>query len=166
MKAHTGFDNLTAVLLGAFAKLRKATISFVLSVRLSAWNSSAPTGRNFMTYVWALFRKPVEKIQISLKSDKNNWYFTADVSTFMTVSRWILLRVRNISDKTCTEYENTRSSYSVPPPPENGAVYAIMINVVEPERPQLTIRRMCFAWWVRLHARTQKYIIVLICLPR
>ena len=30
--------------LGAFAKLRKATIRFVMSGRLSAWNSSAPTG--------------------------------------------------------------------------------------------------------------------------
>jgi len=37
--------------LGAFAKLRKATISFViLSVRLSAWNNSAPTGRIFMKF--------------------------------------------------------------------------------------------------------------------
>jgi hypothetical protein len=29
-------------LLGVFAKLRKATTSFVMSVRLSAWNDSAP----------------------------------------------------------------------------------------------------------------------------
>ena len=39
-------------LLGAFAKLRKATISFVMSalssVRLCAWNNSVPTGRIFM----------------------------------------------------------------------------------------------------------------------
>ena len=40
--------------LGAFAKLRKATISFVMSVcpsaRLSAWNNSAPNGRNFLKF--------------------------------------------------------------------------------------------------------------------
>jgi hypothetical protein len=40
--------------LGAFAKLRKATISFVtyvcLSVRPSAWNNSAPTGRVLITF--------------------------------------------------------------------------------------------------------------------
>ena len=30
--------------LGPFAKLRKATVSFVMSVRPSAWNNSAPTG--------------------------------------------------------------------------------------------------------------------------
>ena len=37
--------------LGEFAKLRKATMSFVMSVRLSirpsAWNNLAPTGRDF-----------------------------------------------------------------------------------------------------------------------
>jgi hypothetical protein len=35
-------------LLGTLAKLLKATISFVMSVRLSAWNNSAPTERIFM----------------------------------------------------------------------------------------------------------------------
>ena len=34
--------------LGAFAKLRKATISFIMSVCPYAWNNSAPTGRIFM----------------------------------------------------------------------------------------------------------------------
>jgi len=31
--------------LGAFAKFRKATVYFVMSVRPSAWNNLAPTGR-------------------------------------------------------------------------------------------------------------------------
>jgi hypothetical protein len=31
--------------LGAFAKLQKVTISFIMSVRLSVWNNSTPTGR-------------------------------------------------------------------------------------------------------------------------
>jgi hypothetical protein len=35
---------------GAFAKLRKATISFVMSVRLSARNNSAPTGHIFKKF--------------------------------------------------------------------------------------------------------------------
>jgi len=33
-----------------FAKLRKATVSFVKSVRLSTWNNSAPTRRMFMNF--------------------------------------------------------------------------------------------------------------------
>jgi hypothetical protein len=50
--------------LGAFAKLRKAAISFVMSVCPSAWNNAPPTGRIFMKFgVCAFFRKSVEKIQ-------------------------------------------------------------------------------------------------------
>ena len=37
----------TVQLLGAFAKLRKATISFVMSVCPYAWNNSAPTRPDF-----------------------------------------------------------------------------------------------------------------------
>ena len=48
------------VFVGAFAKLRKASISFVMCVRLSvlpsAWNSSAHTGSIFMKFdIWRVF---------------------------------------------------------------------------------------------------------------
>jgi len=33
-----------------FKELRKETISFVMSVRLSTWNNSAPTGWIFMKF--------------------------------------------------------------------------------------------------------------------
>ena len=67
--------------LGAFAKLWKATISFVLSVCLSvypsAWNNSAPAGRIVMKCNHlSIFQKPLEKMQVSLKCDGNNVYFT------------------------------------------------------------------------------------------
>jgi hypothetical protein len=43
----------------------------------SIFNYSAPTGRVFMKFdVIRVFQKSVEKIQVSLKSDKNDWYFT------------------------------------------------------------------------------------------
>jgi hypothetical protein len=59
----------------AFTKWRKATISFVryvfLSVRMDQFSS------NFHK-IWHLniFRKSVENIQVSLKSDKKNGFFT------------------------------------------------------------------------------------------
>jgi len=52
--------------LSAFAKLRQATIIFVTSVRPSAWNNSAPTGRMFMKFYIKGFRKSFEKIQVSV----------------------------------------------------------------------------------------------------
>jgi len=36
--------------LAAYAKLRKANISLVMSVRPSVWNNSAPTGRILMYF--------------------------------------------------------------------------------------------------------------------
>jgi len=44
----TGIAKLGREFLGAFAKLRTATISFVMSARLSARDISAPTGRIFI----------------------------------------------------------------------------------------------------------------------
>ena len=41
--------------LRAFAKLLKATISFVMFVRLSAWNKSAHTGQIVMKFVIRVF---------------------------------------------------------------------------------------------------------------
>jgi len=59
---------------GRAAKFLKAIISFVVSVRPSAWNDSAPTGRIFIKFdiLVSIFRKSFDKIQVSLKSDKKN----------------------------------------------------------------------------------------------
>jgi hypothetical protein len=46
---------------GEFAKLLKATVSFVISVRLSAWNNSAPTRLIFVKFdMVSIFRKSIE----------------------------------------------------------------------------------------------------------
>jgi hypothetical protein len=76
--------------LGAFAKLWKPTISFVMSVCLSVCLSVRPSLRlsvrigqlgyhltNFHEFWYlGIFRKSVEKVQVWLKSDKNNGHFT------------------------------------------------------------------------------------------
>jgi hypothetical protein len=66
----------------AFAKLRKATINFVISACTSvplSVRTEQPgyycTGFHKISY-WSIFRKSVEKIQFSSISDKNNGYFT------------------------------------------------------------------------------------------
>jgi hypothetical protein len=48
-KVHT-MDHKKYLFLGALAKLRKATISFVMSVCPSEWNNSAQTKRVFMKF--------------------------------------------------------------------------------------------------------------------
>ena len=65
----------STVFLGAFAKLRKATVSFVMSVCMKQLGSH---WKDFHE-IWylSIFRKSVKKIQFSLKSDKNNRYCTS-----------------------------------------------------------------------------------------
>jgi hypothetical protein len=46
---------------------------------------------------------------VLLKPDKNKAYFTWEACTFMTVSRWILLRMINVSQKPCGESQNTQA---------------------------------------------------------
>ena len=56
---------------------KRLLASSCLSVRPSAWNNSAPTGRILMKLdIWNFLKKSVEQIQVSIKSDKNNGYFT------------------------------------------------------------------------------------------
>ena len=87
--------------LGTFAKLWKATISFAMSVHLHeiAW---LPLDGFSLNLTWVFFRKSVEKVKV-LKSDKNNGYFTWRPM----ISHWILLRMRNISGRSCKENQNT-----------------------------------------------------------
>jgi len=52
--------------LDAFAKSRKATISFIMFVCMSAWDNTTPTGRIFVKF-FMIFQKSVQRIQVSLK---------------------------------------------------------------------------------------------------
>jgi len=47
---------------------------------------------------------------------------------FFIKSHWILLRMRNVTDKTWRENQNTHFMFNNPPPPENPAVYELMWN--------------------------------------
>jgi hypothetical protein len=79
--------------------MRKVAISFFMSVspsvRPSAWNNSAP-GSSEISFL-SISLKSVEKIQLSLTSDKNKGTLHENQYTFMIISRLMLLR--NVSDK-------------------------------------------------------------------
>jgi len=67
----------TLSFLVTFAKLRKTIVSFVMPIFPSTSNNSAPTGRIFKKFdIWVFSQKPIDKIQVSLKSYKNSGYFT------------------------------------------------------------------------------------------
>jgi hypothetical protein len=71
----------------------------------------------YFTYMWYpvwwgvqtdVFRKSVEKIQVSLKPDKNNWHFTWRPMYIFITSPSFLRRMKNVSYKRCREKQNTQ----------------------------------------------------------
>ena len=111
---HTGLGPTQFYYLGAFTKFQKATVTFVMSVRPSGslrGTTGPPNGRIFMRlYIYIhFFRKYVERIQVPLKSDKNYRFFTRrPVYIFFIISHSVFLRMRNVSDESCRENQNTR----------------------------------------------------------
>ena len=66
-----------AYVLGTFEKLRRATVSFIMSVCPSVSMELSSHWTDFdETWYLRVFWKSVEKIQILLKSGKYNGYFT------------------------------------------------------------------------------------------
>jgi hypothetical protein len=58
----------------------------------------------------------------------------------LIISRSVLLRMGNISDKSCRENQNTHFTFNNFFSPENRAVYDIMWkNAVQPDRPHVTV---------------------------
>jgi len=98
---------------------------------------------------WNIFRKYVQKIQVSLKSDKNNGHLHEDRSTFFfIISRSILLTVRNTSDKFVQKIKAQVLCSIIFLCLENRAICEIMWNnAVEPGKPQMTKGRMRIACW-------------------
>jgi hypothetical protein len=119
----------------AFAKLRKATINFVRSIRPSVCMEHF--GSHWTDFCKILYlnisRNSVEKIQVLTKSDKRKGTLHQDLSTCMTVACSIC-RMRNISEKICKQTFHVKF-FSL----ENRAVYEVCKNVVEPAWPQMTV---------------------------
>jgi len=67
---------------------------------------------------FSLNLKSIQKIQVSSKLDKNDGAVLEDLCTFVFVfmiSLLVLLRIKNISGKNCTENQNTSHVHSLPP---------------------------------------------------
>jgi len=70
--AVTEGTNLSVKFLSDVAKWRKATISFIMSVRLSVNPHGTIRLPIFIKFVSSIFKKSMEKLQIPSKSENNN----------------------------------------------------------------------------------------------
>jgi hypothetical protein len=85
----------------------KATISFVMSV-CPHGKKLASTELVFMKFnIWGFFENLSRKFMFLYNLTRITGTLHEDLCTFMIISRWILLRKRNVSDKSCIENQNT-----------------------------------------------------------
>jgi hypothetical protein len=96
------------ILVRRLVKLRKALISFIMSVCPFAWNNWAHTGRNFTKfYIWLFSENLTRKFKFHENLTRITGTLHEDQYTFLIVSHSVLLRMRNVSDKICRENQNT-----------------------------------------------------------
>jgi hypothetical protein len=148
---------------GTSAKLRKATISFVIyvrpSVRLSVrMGILGPHGRIFIKFdIWALFANMLRKLNFYQNLKRRKCTLYAYICTFMVVPRWILLKMRNISERSWRGNQNTYfMSYKL-----------FFWNSVEKycgkreATNDLIIRRMRYACWITKATDTHSEYLLL-----
>jgi len=117
---------------------KSTTTSFVMSVRVEH------LGYHWMDFheIWyfSIFRKKKsgEKFQVLLISDKNNGTLHEDRYTFLIISCWIIFRIRNVSDKICTENQTTHFVFSYFSPKIVPFMRTCGKNIVQPGRPEMT----------------------------
>ena len=111
------------------------------------------------------FCKICRETSVSLESDKNNRTLHGDQCTSVIISRSFLLRMRNVSDKSCRENQNTRFVFCIFFF-ENRAVYEIMWkNILQRGRPKMTIWRMRIACWIPKATNTYSEYVIFISFP-
>ena len=106
-------------------------------------------------------------MQASLKSGKNNGYFTWRPIYIFFISRSILLRIKNDSDKICRENRNTHFAFN------NfffffesrGVYEKTWRNTVEPDRPQITVWLLQIVCWIPKAINTHSHYIIIIAFP-
>jgi hypothetical protein len=115
--------------IGTFAKLWKTTISFNMSIHqffcLSTWNNSAPSRWISMKFdVWGFFEKLLRKFNFHVNITRIIGTLHEKQHTFLILSLSILLRMKNVSDKSCREKRNTHFMFNnAPHPPPKKKTY-------------------------------------------
>jgi hypothetical protein len=91
---------------GAFAKLRRATISFVMSVRIEQ------LGCHWKFHIWVFFENLSRKFRFHENLTIIAGTIREDQYIFFDISRPFLLRTQNVSWKSCRQTPNTHFTFN------------------------------------------------------
>jgi hypothetical protein len=137
-----------------------------MSVRPSAWNNSATTGRISMKFgIQVFFDRLSRIVQVSLKSDKNAIH--EDLDTFVLIFRWNILRIRNISEKV-VEKIKTHMLYPITFFRKSCRLWDNVekYDTAGQGTDDNIIRRMRFACWISKATDTHSEYVIHIAIPR
>jgi len=96
-----------------YTNCEKGAVNCGMSVRPSAWNNCAATVQSFAKFhIWELKKKPSRKFKLHYNLTTITGTLHEDRYTVLIISRSVLLRMRNVSDKSCTENQNTHFVFS------------------------------------------------------
>ena len=126
--------------------MRKGTISFVMSFRPSAWNDSVPLDGFSWNLIFEYCLKMSIKIKVSLKSEKNNGYFTFKTN----INKYTYLFISLNSERNETLFRRTlktKSEFVIYV--QYLSYYSNVKKFVQPDRPQMTTRCTRIPCWVR-----------------
>jgi len=126
----------------------------------STRNSSASTGWIFTKfYIWRFFENLSRKL-MSLNSDKNRGILHDNHYTFLIIYCSVLHKMRNVTDKSCRENQNTH--FMINFFFDKCAVYEIMWkNTEQPDRPQIILWCKQIARWIPQATSTQSECVII-----
>ena len=133
-----------------------------MSVCPSARYNWAPTGRIFVKFD-IIFRKPFYAFQVPRKFDKNNRYFTwRRISIYDHISLTSSYNEKFFWQELWRKCKHTRSTFKNLFSTKSCRLSDNVENIVDPERPQMTVWRMCIACWIpRSKSTYSKYIMLI-----
>jgi hypothetical protein len=117
--------------------------------------------------IWVFFTNLSRKFKFRWNLTRIVGTLHEDLCTFMIIPRWILLRIKSVSDRSCRGNQNTHimiNNFFF----ENRVVYEIMWkNIVQPDRPQMTTQYgTCALHAGQLRLQTHSEYVILIAFPR
>ena len=138
-----------------------------LSVLLPpSWNNSTPTRRIFMKLdIWVCFENLSRKFTPDSNLTTKAGTLYEDRSTFMIISRWSLLRMRNISDKLCRENRSTHFMSNFYPKMTRLWDDVNICGRTRQAKDENKFQRMRFAWWVNKATAAHSEYVILTTLP-
>jgi hypothetical protein len=138
------------------------SVSLSLFLCPSTWNNSAHTGRIFVKFGIAKFFENLTNFKFHLNMTRITSTLHEDQNTFIITSRKFLLTMKNVSHSNCWENQNTIFMF------KNFCRRSLRLwdnvkNIVEPDRPQMTMWRIRIACWIhRATNAPSEYVIPLL----